>query len=494
MAESPPANNDLTSESQTPTPHFFERGISGLKRVGGLLQEEYNPRLKGQKWIRTVTEMRNDADLAAAMNAIEFLIRQAPMEVKPKADDKRPEAHRVAERIEQARGDMEHTWGELLSEMLTAIAYGFAPFEPVYKICRGDSRHAELRSKYDDGFIGWRKIALRSQDSLASDPWEFVEGTNELKAMRQQAYPDFRLRGIPIDKLLLFKVLDYKGSPEGRSLFRAAYDSWWFGKRVTEFEAIGVEKDLAGMLVVEIPVEAFTSGATADQISMRSHFEQMVPRVRNGEYGGVVFPTELDRHNNPTGYKIRLLQSGGRRPMDVDAIVRRHSQKKLTVFHAQFLTLGQNKVGSLALSSDQTDFFSLALGAILDAICDLFNRIEIPHLCKLNGIPSDLFPELTHGDVEKVNLVELSQFISNLSGTGHLPPSQALTDHLKELADLPVEESESLAEIPPEMLDEQIGSAAKVPSDLLNSQIEDLGPGYAPTNGVPREMLAESVE
>lgn len=45
---------------------------------------------------------------------------------------------------------------------------------------------------------------------------------------------------------------------------------------------------------------------------------------------------------------------------------------------SDFLLLGHQQVGSFALSSDKTHLFSMALGAYLDIICEVFNSQGIP--------------------------------------------------------------------------------------------------------------------
>jgi len=404
--------------------------------MGGMLQEEFNPKLAGQKWIKTAREMAtNEPVLGGAMLAMEMLTRRAPWKVEPA--NQSTEAHKWAEFVDTCRHDMAFTWSEHISEILQCVVYGASYFERVHKIRHGESDHPEFDSKHNDGLIGWAKMAPRSMDSLSYEPWVYDEATARVTAMRQMPAPDFRERIIPWSKLAVFRVRSSKDSPEGRSLFRAAYVPYYFAKRIREVEAIGVERDLAGLPDMQIPLECFMPGASDGQKAMRAHFEQMVPRIRRGEYEGLVRPSELDSKGNPTGYKFGLVNSGGRRPVDVDAIIRRYESRMLIAFLCEFLLLGTDKVGSFALSSDKTELFSLGLGAILDMICEVYNRTEIPLLMKLNGVPQELTPTLEHGDVEKVNLVDVASYVSTLTGAGHLMPSEELDKHLLEIADLP---------------------------------------------------------
>jgi hypothetical protein len=73
--------------------------------------------------------------------------------------------------------------------------------------------------------------------------------------MVQIAPPYYQTRAVmPIEKLAAVPAPgQYKGNPEGQSMLRTAYRPWFFKKRLEEFEAIGVERDLAGLPVAKVP-------------------------------------------------------------------------------------------------------------------------------------------------------------------------------------------------------------------------------------------------
>ena len=64
-----------------------------------------------------------------------------------------------------------------------------------------------------DGLVGWRKLALRSQDSLVEWKWDPKGG---LQAMVQSV--NGRPIEVPIQKALLFRTTVARGNPEGRSI------------------------------------------------------------------------------------------------------------------------------------------------------------------------------------------------------------------------------------------------------------------------------------
>ncbi len=83
-----------------------------------------------------------------------------------------------------------------------------------------------------------------------------------------------------------------KNSPEGRSILRSAYRSYYFWKRVLEIEGIGIERDLAGMPVMGIPSACFLSDATPEQKATLAAAKDIVTSLHRHELEGAVIPLE----------------------------------------------------------------------------------------------------------------------------------------------------------------------------------------------------------
>jgi hypothetical protein len=433
------------SEQQDLPLNLLPLGASGLKRTDEMVTDEFLADLKGDKGRKMFREMAdNEAIISGALFAIEMLTRQAPWEIDP-ADDT-PQAKEVADFIQTCFEDMQGGMQGFMSEMVSTLVYGWSWFEKVHKIRRGpDAPVKELRSRYSDGKIGLRRLALRAQESLYE--WQFdTEG--DVVAMLQQADPDQKVRTIPRAKSLHIRIQAPRNNPEGRSLLRGAYISYYHKKHITFLESVGISRDLAGYPVMELPVDLMNSSSSDDQATKEA-YRDMVQKIMRDEYEGVVLPAETDREGNPTGYRLRLLNSGGKRPTDVDTIVKRHESRMAMSFLSEFLLLGMDKVGSFALSSDKTDMFAVALGTILDVRDDAINRDVIPELVHLNGWHQSLTPTLRHGDIEKQSLAEVSAYVAALSGSGAIVMDDGLEEHLRELGSLPAPDR-ATARIEPE--------------------------------------------
>lgn len=420
------------------TPNMKELGATGLRRFGGTLDEEFLPQLKGEKAVRVFTEMsQNDPVVGAALHAIDMLVRGVEWRTEPAEDGTEDER---TEFVEQCRTDLSHSWEAFVSEVLTMLPFGWSAFEIVYKRRAGED--GEHPSKFTDGRFGWRKFAVRGQDSLLE--WMFDENGG-LEGMRQNPPPDYNTREIAIEKMLLFRTKHRKGSPEGVSVLRNAYRPWFFKKRIEEIQGIGIERDLAGLPVVYCPPHLFDSNASSDDKAIFNAIKDIATRIKRDEQEGVVFPMSFDAEGNPL-YKIELLSTGGQRQFDTKAILEYYDARVAMTMLADFILIGHEKVGSFALSSDKTDLFAIALGAYLDEIQSVLNRFAIPRLLRANGMPADSPPRIVHGDIERVDFEQLTNALKNLAASGApLWPDDDLSNYVRRQGGLPEQAMEDVA-------------------------------------------------
>ena len=409
-------------------------GQTGLDRASGYVYEEWLPQLSGTRANKVYREMRdNDAVVGAVLLAIESLIKEVTWRVSPSNDSE--EAHQAALFLEQCMTDMSTTFEDFLDEALSMFVYGYSYFETVYKRRGGDNVDPRFRSRYDDGRVGWRKFSIRSQDSIVR--WVFDE-EGGIRGAIQQAPPTYQETFLPIEKCLLFRTTTSKNNPEGRSMLRNAYRSYYFLKRIQEIEAIGIERDLAGLPVLEVPEELMSSKANASQKSLRSSLEKLVSQIRRDEREGVVMPSSVTRDGNPTGYKLSLLSSGGRRQIDSDVVIKRYESRIAMTVLAEFILLGMDGVGSFALASSKTNLFAKSVKGILDDIQSTFNRYAVSNLFKYNPeFDENNWPTVEHGDIETPNLDEVANYVQKLTLSGLLTPDRALEEKLRAIADLP---------------------------------------------------------
>ena len=411
-----------------------EIGRIGQRRYGGTLYEEFLPQLRGRRGIAVYDEMsENDDIVGAILFAIEMLVRQCDWNVEPGGSTAKDKE--AAEFVKSCMDDMQDTWIDTISEILSFLTFGWSFHEIVYKRRMGNTKDPRMKSKYNDGLIGWKKLPIRAQDTLYQ--WEYDTEDN-LLGMTQMPPPDFGTFTIPMEKALLFRTKSRKNNPEGRSILRTAYRPWYFKRRIQEIEGIGIERDLAGLPVLYGPegLDLWDENMP-DNIRIRKGLEDIVRNIRRDEMEGVVLPY---------GYKLELLSSGGNRQFDTNAVFNRYDTRIAMTVLADFIFLGHEQTGSFALSSDKTELFAVAIGAFLDIICETFNRQGIPSLIDINGkhfAGITDYPKMTHGDIEDVDITKMSQFIRDMTGIGVLVPDDGLEDYIRQVGHLPERTSDT---------------------------------------------------
>lgn len=420
---------------------FLELGATGLRHYSGFIDEEFLPALRGRRAIQVFTEMKeNDPTVGAILFAVEMLMRHVEWRIEPGSDQ--PVDRELADFVDSCRIDMAETWHDTLASILSFLPYGFSLHEEVYKRRDGfQPEDAERNSRFADGRIGWRKLPVRAQDTVHR--WLFEPDTDELQGFVQLPPPSYRLRTVPMRKLLLFRTTAAKANPEGRSILRSAYRPWYFKRRIEEIEGIGIERDLAGLPEMGVPAEILQETASPGKKALLASIRKMLRDVRRDEREGIITPRAFDRDGNAL-YEFKLTRAGGRRQFDTTSIVNRYDRQIASVVLADFILLGQQKVGSFALAESKTELFGFALGAWLDSVTEIFNRHAIPRLLLRNGIRVDKPPVLKHGEVETIDLGELSEFISKLAGAGMpLFPDDELENALRMQAGLPERDRET---------------------------------------------------
>ena len=200
---------------------FKEIGTSGLRAFSGWVKEEILYELQGRQGAQKYREMGdNSPTIGGMLFAIQSTMRKVEWRVVPNEDAPQGPAQEAADFVEGCMNDMSHTWSDLMIENLSALQYGYAPHEIVYKRRMGKrppkmaDGTTPASSDYEDGKIGWRRMPLRGQDTILQ--W-FFDSVGTIKGLRQLPWTGI-MRDIPIEKMLLFRPMSYKNNPEGRPL------------------------------------------------------------------------------------------------------------------------------------------------------------------------------------------------------------------------------------------------------------------------------------
>lgn len=386
---------------------FVPTGDTGLARYGGVIQDEPVWRLRGPRWHRVVRAMLHSPVVKGMLMAVEMLIRQAEWQLDP-ADDGGTEAQDTADFVESCRRDLWTSWDDTLAQVLSFLPYGFSLFEIVLKRRLGPG--GRQPSAFDDGLIGWDDWQPRAQETVTR--WRF-DRYGRAEAFEQQAPMLSRPVTIPLSRCLHFRAGGYRGSPEGESVLRAVYVDWDGVNKIQLIEAIGIERDLAGLPVFRIPAGLMDPNGTPAQAAAYESYKTMGVNLRQGDQAVVILPSERDDAGN-LQYDLTLLSTGGQRQFDTSAVTTRRTTQMTMALLADWLMVGHGRTGSFALSQSKTALFTKAIAAWLSVIADTINGQAIRPLLRANGIDARLAPTLRPGALDETDLGGTAEFVQKL--------------------------------------------------------------------------------
>jgi hypothetical protein len=434
---------------------FVELGSAGYRTdYSGNIYRTALRELNGKDGRERLHEMRDTDPVAGAVvTAIELLCRGVGWSVEPA--DESASAQEEAEFVEGVfLRDMSHSFDDMITDAMSMVVFGWSFLETVYKRRVGpDQADPALRSDFDDGRIGIRKMVGRSQLTLKR--WDLDE-TGGVQAFVQEVEGKPDGVRIPIERGLLFRTAREMGSPEGRSALRSAYLAFRARRHVEQIELVGIERELTGLPRVKVPSTLLIAKADPAEEAARqavyAKYESIARDLKKNEQGGLIYPSDpwLDADGKPSSlpqYDVDLITSGGTRSIDTNGTIARLAGDVFRNSMADFMLLGAGKQGSFALSKDKSNLFVAAITWFVDVIQDTINRHQLPRLWALNALDYRLMPKLAHGRVAQVDLDALANFVAKISGAGVPIAAHLETENsLREAADLPLIDEETFSE------------------------------------------------
>lgn len=392
--------------------------LAGIERL---------PAVRGDRWYATVRQMvEQDATVGALIFAVEMALRAVPWSAD--AADDSPAAQEWAKFLDQCFDDTPTTWADTLADGLSFIEYGYALYEVVHKVRSTE----DGASRFDDGKIGWAKWAFRPQETKAK--WKFESG--EPVAWVQRKPNSSETVDIPLDRCVVFRSSSRRGRPEGPSILKRAYIAWHNKREIETQEAIGIARDLTGLIHIEVP-EGVLNGTSVAEMRARTFYQKLIRNVRRGVQEGIMTPSTRDDKGNKL-VEVKLLTSGGTRQFDTSKVIDRYRTDIAMTLLADFILLGHQKVGSYSLAESKTSTFTRAIAGWLDMMEEAINEQAVSRLLDLNGCPEELRPKWTHGTVAEMDLKAVGDFLSKMITAKVLPTSYALAKWVSENLGTPV--------------------------------------------------------
>ena len=374
-----------------PRPPLGEEGATGTKIFSGTIDEEYLTEWNTlSKKCESIDRMlRSDGTVQAVMLAIRLPIMAAHWEVEPGDDSKL--AKEAAEFVQNnllGNELMEHTWEDTLFHIIQSIAYGFYPFELVWKT--------------DEGRVILRKIAPRLPKTIYQ--WH-TDSNGAYDGFTQQALftggdkVEWKYVTLKGDKTILFTFQQEGSNFEGNSIFRGAFKHFYYKDKIYLIQGIGLERMAVGEPVITLPEKE--DNVTA---SLVSYLRKVIKSWGSHQESGLLLPFGAVANVSDPKLNHEAIR---------DAITHHDSQMAKCAL-AQFMQLGQSGAGgSYALSKDETDFFLMNLNSMAKHIGSTMNRHAIKKLIDYNyGEGVVKYPRLICTQIGAVDKKAMADFLN----------------------------------------------------------------------------------
>ncbi len=401
-----------------------ESGYLGLNIFDGVTQEELSRELNFPNSVRTFKEMTYHPAINAPLTLYQNLISKVSWRFLP-PENATDEEKRQAEIVNQMMQDMDGTWREFISDVMSAQVYGFSVHEKVYR-----RRLKSSGSKYDDGLIGWRKLPIRSQDTI--EKFVFDASGNDIIGVKQNISRVGSNAGryekrkdltvvLPKSKFLHFKFGKHRGDPFGKSPLRDAYAAWRYLSIIEEIESHGVAKDLSGLPILMLPPQYLSEDASPSQKAVKAYYENAMRNLQINQQSAMILPMAYDPDTRQPLFKLELLSLDGKKAMDTIKIKEYYKSLIFNTLFASVLTLGDSSTGSFALGQIKNSLTGMYAEALITSICDTLNQDLIVQTYELNGWDVTRAGKLDWEDIEATDLETYSKSIQRMSAVSMLP-------------------------------------------------------------------------
>jgi len=391
--------------------------------------------------VDTFDQMKKDPQISAGLAFIKMPILSLPWKVSCDNEE-------IARLVEF---NMKRIWPRLAKSMLTAVEYGFASHEKVFKmekvnITAKKQGEDKKHTYYEGRALLYKKVKGHHPDSLrvVLDDKDNFNGIVQTSTSGGSEVP------LKKDKCFFFTHDEEFGNPFGKSRLVSAYKYWYWKEILYQFMLMYYERRGSPPVLAQAPPGQSTDDSGNRFYNLDLALDMASSLLSNSV---VALPYEPTKDGNDNMWDIRYLLDDKRGEMFIQAI--NHLDSK--IFRALWIpdsALGESgEGGSYGSASVQADLFLMALKGLVTDMCAAVNEQIIPILVQANFRPSerdDCIFEMEALDFNrkitiKEIFIEMLRNMDNMIQAGHKP---------KILPDL--EKMAKVLEIPINVFDEEV--------------------------------------
>lgn len=387
-----------------------EVGNTGLnlRGVRGKVEENISKLWKGKNKKDFISEMRlNDPYVNAWINAKNAIALKPDWVIQPR----NPEDSKSKEYADLISNmlfnDMATTFNSFVLNSTTMAEYGFAISEIVLKKRQGKTDNPMTTSLYNDGLFGVAKLSPRWQNSITK--WD-IDNNGNIENVYQRSN-DFGTTDIkiPYKKILHFVMNGYNGNPEGESVLRGTFASYYNKKNIERIQRETFERGFTGILDIQVPPRYMSKKYnTPEGVEMMRVIDAFLRNVKQGKEAGIIRPASKD-------FNIELIQGKTGTGLDPDKMIDRYNTEIVMCLLSDSF-MGKSKVYQGASGEQtKTKIYKSFIGIILDEIKEQINKKLIPLLFNINNLDTEYMPYLDYGNLDDLDLQAVSWFIQSVA-------------------------------------------------------------------------------
>ena len=214
---------DFTSELQSngSRPNFQETGTSGLDAWSGYIYEAYNADLYWPDVYTLYNRLRrSDPEITIIRHLYSAMAHDVTFEWEL-PEDATPADEQLNEFLNSLLNDIQGGQRRFIDAIVSYVPFmGWGWWEAVPGVRQDGWRNDdEWESNYNDGLIGFRKLAWRDHSSF--NRWIMDDATGVMSGMEQQDYPNAPVV-IPLDRSIHLTFGD-RDNPEGLTPLEAVW-------------------------------------------------------------------------------------------------------------------------------------------------------------------------------------------------------------------------------------------------------------------------------
>lgn len=371
----------------------------------------------------TYRDMKLDGIVSGSMSFIKAVLAKGDWKITPHAKATQEEIKTVTamnRSLEDAEG---YTKKRLLQEWLSSLDYGCSLSEVVAE-----------RKEGKFVFKGISPIHLTSVQRF-----EMKEGKLD-KLHLNQAENDGLVWDTstvqPVlngDKVLFIRIESDSDFPLGKSLLYGAYTAWKTKKILQEYEAIGVAKNLSGVLDIKVPSDYITKYYTEPTSAEAIYVDNMLQQAEllHAGKGSYILTASDTQENGVRLFEVGTVGNSQGATYDVGGAIARYNQEIQLSLQTMVLSLGASGGGSFALSDNSTYLMTLFIENVRTTIIAEFNHI-LRHMWSMNGHDMQRVPYLEFDEVEPLDWDEFTKGWQRLLQAGGVTADKPLEQYFRD--------------------------------------------------------------